>query len=131
MYFDTHQTLSSVGNNSGFFSQMVQNTQQVGERPTAAFPSSHVGISTLIIILIIKYRQYILLSILFPLYLALVTSTVYIQAHYVIDAVAGFATAFMFYFLASLAYRVFVLRFFGIPELTALLANKPIKVRNQ
>lgn len=131
LYFDRHQSLLSVGNNSGFFSQMVQNTQQVGERPTAAFPSSHVGISTLIIILIIKYRQYILLALLFPLYLALVTSTVYIQAHYVIDAVAGFATAFMFYFLATLVYKVFVRRFFGIPELSALLTRKPIKVRNQ
>lgn len=131
MYFDRHQSLSSVVNNSGFFSQMVQNTQQVGERPTAAFPSSHVGISTLIVILIVKYRQYILLGVLLPFYIALVTSTVYIQAHYVIDAVAGFASAFMFYFLGILLYKVFVRRFFGIPELTAILIRKPVKVRNQ
>ena len=129
-YFDKHQSLFTVSNNSGFFSQMVQNTQQVGERPTAAFPSSHVGISTIIILLIIKNRQYFLLAFLFPLYLALVTSTVYIQAHYVIDVVAGFTTAFVFFFLGNLAFKVFTLRFFGIPELAAVFSKKTIKVQN-
>ena len=109
---------------------MVQNTQQVGERPTAAFPSSHVGITTLIMILIIKNRRYLLLTFLFPVYLALVTSTVYIQAHYVIDVIAGFTTAFVFYFLGILVYNVFTRRFYGIPELNAIFAKKPVKVRN-
>ena len=126
-YFDTHESLSAIGNNSGYFSQMVQNTQQVGERPTAAFPSSHVGISTLIILMVIKNRRYKLLSVLSPVYIALVTSTVYIQAHYVIDVLAGFTTAFIFYFLGSLVYKLFTKRFFGIPELTAIM-NKPVKV---
>jgi len=129
-YFDKHQALSTIGNNSGFFSQLVQNTQQVGERPTAAFPSSHVGISTLIIFMIIKNRQYLLLSFLFPFYVALVTSTVYIQAHYVIDVMAGFTTAFLFYFLGSMVYRTFTRRFLGIPELTAIFIKEPVKVRN-
>lgn len=129
-YFDRHQALSSVGNNSGFFSQMVQNTQQVGERPTAAFPSSHVGISTLIIFMVLKHRQYLLLSLVFPFYLALVTSTVYIQAHYVIDVIAGFSTAFVFYMLGSMVYRIFTRRFLGIPEFTALFSKEPVKVRN-
>ena len=127
-YFDKHQALLITGKNSGFFSQMVQNSQQIGERPTAAFPSSHVGISTLIILLIVKNRQYILLTILFPLYLALVTSTVYIQAHYVIDVIMGFATAFMFYFLASYVFRLFTRRYVGIPELTAIFAKRAVKV---
>ena len=129
-YFDKHQALLQTGNNSGFFSQMVQNTQQVGERPTAAFPSSHVGITSLIMILIIKNRRYFLLSLLFPIYLALVTSTVFIQAHYVIDVIAGFITAILFYFLGLLVYNVFTRRFYGIPELTAIFAKKPVKVRN-
>lgn len=130
LYFDKHQSLFCVSNNSGFFSQLVQSTQQVGERPTAAFPSSHVGISTLIILLIIKNRQYFLLAFLFPLYVALVTSTVYIQAHYVIDVMAGFTTAFAFFFLGNLAFKVFTRRFFGIPELTSVLSKKPIKMQN-
>ena len=127
-YFDKHQALLMSGKNTGFFSQMVQNSQQIGERPTAAFPSSHVGISTLIIFLIIKYRQYILLTILFPLYLFLVTSTVYIQAHYVIDIIMGFATAFMFYFLASYVFKLFTRKYVGIPELTAIFIKKPVKM---
>jgi len=129
-YFDKHQELLSVGNHSGYFSQMVHNTQQVGERPTAAFPSSHVGISTLIMFMIIKNRQYFLMAFILPLYTALVVATVYIQAHYVIDVIAGFTTAFTFYFLGSMVYSLFTRRFLGIPELTAIFMKEPAKVRN-
>jgi len=129
-YFDKHQTLLCSVNNSGFFSQMVQNTQQVGERPTAAFPSSHVGISTLIIFLTYKNRQHRMMAFLFPIYLALVASTVYIQAHYVIDIIAGFFTAFLFYFLGSLVFDLFSKKFFGFPELIALFVKKPADMSN-
>lgn len=129
-YFDRHQTLLSLGNNTGFFSQMVQHTQQLGERPTAAFPSSHVGITSLILILIIKNRQYFLLGFLFPIYLALVTSTVYIQAHYAIDVLAGIITALIFYFLGSYVYKVFAIEFYEIPELTAILSKETLKAKN-
>jgi len=129
-YFDRHQELLPACSNSGFFSQMVQNTQQVGERPTAAFPSSHVGISTLILILIIKNRRYLLFACLLPIYTALVMATVYIQAHYVIDVIAGFSTAFAFFFLGSLAYKEFTRKYYGIPELSAIFLKVPVKVRN-
>ncbi len=129
-YFDRHQELLPACNNSGVFSQMVQNTQQVGERPTAAFPSSHVGISTLILILIIKNRRYLYFSLLFPIYMALVAATVYIQAHYLIDVIAGFVTAFGFYYLGSWVYKEFTRKFVGIPELSSIFLKQPIKVRN-
>jgi len=129
-YFDKHQELLSPSHNSGFFSQMVQNTQQVGERPTAAFPSSHVGISTLILILILKNRRYLLFSILFPIYLALVAATVYIQAHYVIDIIAGFTTAFLFFVLGSLAYKEFTRKYVGISELSSVFLKDRVKIRN-
>jgi len=109
---------------------MVQNTQQVGERPTAAFPSSHVGISTLILILILKNRRYLLFSILFPIYLALVAATVYIQAHYVIDIIAGFTTAFLFFVLGSLAYKEFTRKYVGISELSSVFLKDRVKIRN-
>ena len=35
----------------GFFYSLVEGSQQVGERPTAAFPSSHVGMSTILMIM--------------------------------------------------------------------------------
>jgi membrane-associated phospholipid phosphatase len=128
-YFNNNQTLMSVCNNSGYFSQIVHETQQVGERPTAAFPSSHVGITTLIMILILKNQKYFLLAILAPIYLALVTATVYIQAHYAIDVFAGFVTAFIFYYIGCLVYKLFTKKFYGMPELIAIF-KEPMKVRN-
>jgi len=129
-YFDKHQELLSPSYNSGFFSQMVQNTQQVGERPTAAFPSSHVGISTLIFILILKNRRYIFFSILFPVYLALVAATVYIQAHYVIDVIAGLVTSVVFYVLGSIVYKEFTRKHMGIGEMSAMFLKERAKVRH-
>ena len=128
-YFDKHQELLTPAYNSGFFSQIVQNTQQVGERPTAAFPSSHVGISTLIFILILKNRRYIFFSMLFPIYLALVAATVYIQAHYVIDVIAGLVTSVLFYYLGSIAYKEFTRKHMGISEMSAVFLKERAKIR--
>lgn len=114
---------------TGVFSHMVQNTQQVGERPTAAFPSSHVGISTLIMILVYKYKEYLLLAILSLFYFFLVLATVYIQAHYLIDVFAGLITAVAFYYLGNYVYDLFTRKFNGIPESIALF-TKPSKVPN-
>lgn len=129
-YFDKHQELLTPASNSGFFSQMVQNTQQVGERPTAAFPSSHVGISTLIFILILKNRRYIFFSMLFPIYLALVAATVYIQAHYLIDVIAGLATSVLFYYLGSIAHKEFTRKHMGISEMSAVFLKERAKMRH-
>ena len=46
-YFNTNDYLiPGPGYEHGFFYNLVEASQEVGERPTAAFPSSHVGIST-------------------------------------------------------------------------------------
>lgn len=103
-YFQTHQSMITTTHNDGFFFHLVESAQQSGERPTAAFPSSHVGISSLIMLLVFNKKKYILLGILLPLYLALVGATVYIQAHYVIDVVAGWISAILFYFLSNAVY---------------------------
>jgi len=42
----------------------------------------------------------------------------------------GFATAFVFYFLASYVFKLFTRKYVGIPELTAIFAKKPVKVPN-
>lgn len=109
-YFNDNQILFSTQKHSGFFLQLVKNTQMVGERPTAAFPSSHVGITTLIMILVAHNKQYLMFGLLFPIYLALVMATVYIQAHYVIDVIAGFVTAFIFYYFSNFVYKQLVVR---------------------
>lgn len=104
-YFNTNSVLIPAQETEGFFKNLVESTQQVGERPTAAFPSSHVGISTLIMLLIHRSKKYIAFFIVFPLYLALVFSTVYIQAHYAIDVIAGLISALTLYSLSNTAYK--------------------------
>jgi membrane-associated phospholipid phosphatase len=45
--------------------------------------------------------------VLLPLYCLLVLSTVYIQAHYVVDIIGGYAAAFIFYPLSKYLYPLF------------------------
>ena len=97
-YFNLHQDcLPSPGYTDGFFYQLVEDAKAAGERPTAAFPSSHVGISTICMFLIGYARNYKLLAVLAPLYFFLCCATVYIQAHYLVDAVAGVVSAVLVY----------------------------------
>ena len=126
-YFNEHSTLLSVNDCSGFFCETVKNTQQVGERPTAAFPSSHVGISSIIMILIMKKHRYLLFALLFPLYTFLVLGTVYIQAHYVIDVIAGMAAAFALYISSNFVFMFFSKKIYGLSELSAFFVKDSIK----
>ena len=99
-YFNHHtECLPSPGYTDGFFYHLVENAKAAGERPTAAFPSSHVGISTILMFLAWHARDRRLLFVLLPFYVLLCFSTVYIQAHYAIDALAGLVTGAIFYFV--------------------------------
>ncbi|MBS5614461.1 MAG: phosphatase PAP2 family protein, partial [Prevotella buccalis] len=98
-YFNYHQEcLVSPGYQEGLFYHLVEDAKAAGERPTAAFPSSHVGIATVCMLLIGHARNRKLLWLLVPFYVFLCLATVYIQAHYVIDAIAGFVSGVAFYF---------------------------------
>ena len=98
-YFNTHtDCLPTPGYTDGFFYHMVENAKAAGERPTAAFPSSHVGVATVCMLLAAHSRCRRLTLVLAPLYFFLCLSTVYIQAHYVIDAIAGLASGALLYF---------------------------------
>ncbi len=88
----------------GFFFNLVEASQEVGERPTAAFPSSHVGISTIVMILAYRANKK-LCACLSPFYILLCCATVYIQAHYLIDVVAGWISAGCIYLLATYLYK--------------------------
>ena len=103
-YFNYHTALQpSPGQEWGFFYRLVDASQEAGERPTAAFPSSHVGISTILLILAYKAKKTLFL-VLLPFYVLLCCATVYIQAHYLIDAIAGFITAFIIYGISVWMY---------------------------
>ena len=106
-YFNSHrELLSDADYEQGFFYNLVEGSQQVGERPTAAFPSSHVGISTILMFMAFRGSKR-LFGFLFPFYVLLCVATVYIQAHYAIDALAGFVSAFLIYAFTSWLYRRF------------------------
>jgi membrane-associated phospholipid phosphatase len=98
-YFRTHaEIVPTLQMPDGFFHSLVNLAHQGGERPTAAFPSSHIGAGT--ILLMLAWRaKHSLFWLLFPFYILLCCATVYIQAHYFVDAVAGLVTGILFFFL--------------------------------
>ena len=106
-YFQTHTEMISP-EIKGIFSRLVQGAQDVGERPTAAFPSSHVGMSTVTMMLAWQTRNRWLFWIMVPLYLLLCCATVYIQAHYLIDSICGFISAIIFFFLTNRLYDSYI-----------------------
>ena len=100
-YFNLHPEISiAQSGKGGLFTHLVGMAQASGERPTAAFPSSHIGISTVIIILAWRAKKWLFLSLL-PFYVLLCCATVYIKAHYLVDAFAGVATGVLFYLLTA------------------------------
>jgi membrane-associated phospholipid phosphatase len=79
-----------------FFGSLMRWIQETGEKPTGAFPSSHVGLTvTAMILLYQNARKYFF--IILPVAVILFASTVYIKAHYLVDvAVAFVVTPFIF-----------------------------------
>ncbi len=104
-YFHTlRDAMKSPGYEDGFFYQMVVDAHNAGERPTAAFPSSHVGVSTILIILAWKAPSRRLFNILMPFYVLMCFATVYIYAHYAIDVFAGWISAVLLYIILYFTY---------------------------
>jgi membrane-associated phospholipid phosphatase len=87
----------------GPFAFMIKLIQTNGEAPTAAFPSSHIGI--MVIILILLYQEYkFLFKVFLPFTIVLLFSTVYIKAHYFVDVVAGLISGFFILSLNKFIY---------------------------
>ena len=68
-----------------------------GEHPTGAFPSSHVGIAVVSMILAWKSHNKTLFFTLLPFALLIFFATVYIRAHYAIDVIAGLIAGIVLY----------------------------------
>ncbi len=88
-YFSAPSNQASQG---VFFQKIVAFIQQQGETATGAIPSSHVGITFMIVMLSYRHFRRYFWCIL-PFALLLFCSTVYIKAHYLIDVIAGFISA--------------------------------------
>jgi len=99
-YFLTHDEMMTMpGYQDGFFYQFMVHAHATGERPTAAFPSSHVGVTLILLLLARRSRSKPLLWFVLPFFLLMCLATVYIRAHYAIDIVAGLVAGFAIYFI--------------------------------
>ena len=99
-YFCTHnEMMESPGYQNGIFYSLVTAAPDTGEHPTAAFPSSHVGISVICMLLAWHSKSRKLFFWLLPFATLICFATVYIRAHYVIDVFAGLGFGFAFYWL--------------------------------
>jgi len=106
-YFSRHtDMLPAPGDTEGVFYGLVRGAQEAGERPTAAFPSSHIGISGILLILAFSASRRLGWG-LFPFFVLLCGATVYIQAHYLLDALAGLLSVVPVFLLSRWFYRRF------------------------
>ena len=88
----------------GIFSRFVLDLQEQGENPTAAFPSSHVGMALVTVLLARQTKNKTLFWILFTLFVILCFATVYLKAHYVVDSLAGLLFGGLFFYLCNKNY---------------------------
>jgi membrane-associated phospholipid phosphatase len=90
---------------AGMFRELVKIAQDIGEYPTGAFPSSHVGMSLILCILSYKYVIR-LFPFMVTISVLLSLSAVYIKAHYAFDIIGGALTAPFIYWLSMRIYRL-------------------------
>ena len=108
-YFAAHdESLPIPGWKDGFFYQCVASAHAAGERPTAAFPSSHVGVTTILLFLAWHAGNRKLLYTLLPFYVLMCFATVYIQAHYAVDVIGGWISAVVIYAVLLFLSKKFV-----------------------
>ena len=104
-YFNLHPEISIAQEGKGiFFTELVNLAQSAGERPTAAFPSSHIGVSLVMMILAFKASRRLFATLL-PVFVLLCCATVYIKAHYLVDAIAGLMSGAISYIIATRLYK--------------------------
>ena len=105
-YFENNtDCLPIPGWQDGLFHQLTIISHDAGERPTAAFPSSHVGVTTVLLWLAWQARSRRLFFSLLPLAILMFFGTFYILAHYAIDAIAGVFVGTLYYFLLRYVYK--------------------------
>lgn len=114
-YFEYHSDLSldclpSPGWQDGLMWKIVEIAKWAGERPTAAFPSSHVGITVVCMLLLWHSGNRRVFFRTLPFAILMFFATFYIQAHYAIDAIAGLAGGALFYIICFYGYNLLSLK---------------------
>lgn len=87
------------------FGQVMHIIQNLAEQPTGAFPSSHVGISLIILLLSFKSAPKFF-KLAWPFVFLLILSTVYIKAHYVVDVIGGLLIAPLILYVSIFLYQL-------------------------
>lgn len=105
-YFHTHQQRMTAPGYQGFFYHIVEAAHQTGEKPTAAFPSSHIGITTILTILAFNTKNKPLIYIVTISLILMTFATVYIKAHYAIDVIAGYISAIIIYIILQQTLKI-------------------------
>jgi membrane-associated phospholipid phosphatase len=91
---------------SGYFFTGLMNTiLAAGDRPTGAFPSSHIGMTWLVMFFLYHDRRKLFYYWLIPA-LVLTFATVYIKAHYAVDVIGGFLIVPFFVWAGQKAYHL-------------------------
>ncbi|MCD8282605.1 MAG: phosphatase PAP2 family protein [Prevotella sp.] len=111
-YFAAHSDLSydclpTPGWQDGLMWKLVEVAKWVGERPTAAFPSSHIGVTVVCLLLLRRTGNRRVFLTVLPFAVLMFFATVYIQAHYAIDALAGLASGTILYIVLWRVSRCF------------------------
>ena len=92
----------------GFFGNLVKLIQATAERPTAAFPSAHVGLGVILLYFSVVYLPRFAPVMIF-FFVILCFATVYIKAHYLVDVLAGLVTGPLLGYLSSRLYSALAL----------------------
>lgn len=94
----------AVPKNGFIFQNIMHGIQAGAEQPTGAFPSSHVGV-TIAILILARKKLPLFFKICLPLTIILILSTVYIKAHYAVDAIFGVLIAPFILYVADFVYH--------------------------
>ena len=104
-YFITHdQMMEMPGWKDGFFYQFMVHAHSA-ERPTAAFPSSHIGVTLILLLLAWRSGNRRLTCFVLPFFLLMCLSTVYIRAHYAVDILGGIVAGAIFYVVLQACWK--------------------------
>ncbi|NOY37911.1 MAG: phosphatase PAP2 family protein [Chlorobi bacterium] len=91
----------------GTIGRMVHMILRLGDRPTGAFPSSHIGMTWLIMFIFAMDKKRWFIIWLVPA-LLLTLGTVYIRAHYAVDVIGGLVTAVFLYYTGLYIAKSFI-----------------------